>query len=511
VTEQEVAEHAPDNGLEQGAAPDAATLKQRSVRGAAATMVSQGIRIVLQFGSQIALARLLLPGEVGLVALVGPLLGFVAIFTELGLTQATVQRESITQSELSGLFWISTTIGAVLAGVMCAMAPLAAAFYHEPRLTPVAMALAGLLVLAGMAAQPIAVMNRNMRFVPLAVLDIGCSVASAVVGIGAAWAGMGYWSLVLMQAANGVAILVFAWTLSGWRPSAPRWDPGVAALLRFGGHMTAFNLVSFAGSNLDSILIGRLRGNVSLGLYDRAFKLVAAPIWTLSIPIARVAVSLLSRLQTAPDRYRHAYLQMLQVLLLVTLPAVAFTAVAAGTVVPFLLGPAWAEAAPIVAWLAVATGFAPLSISASWLFVSQGRGGEQTGYAVARTALSITALLCGLPWGVVGVAQAYAAFGLVVHGVPLWGATRRGPVALADAAAACAPLAVAAAVAALAVRLAEQEMQLHGIPPWAQLLLGAAAAYTAFGAALMTMPGGARLLRGAWALRSAVRAAPAAG
>ena len=504
-------ERGPGDGLEPGTVLDVAMLKRRSVRGAAATMVSQGIRIVLQFGSQIALARLLLPGEVGLVALVGPLLSFVGIFTDLGLTQATVQRDRITQSELSGLFWISTTIGAVLAGAVCALAPLAAAFYHEPRLTPVAMSLAGLLVLAAMAAQPIAVMNRNMRFVPLAVLDIGCSMAAAVVGIGAAWAGMGYWSLVLMQAANGVAILVFAWTLSGWRPSAPRWDPGVAGLLRFGGHMTAFNLISFAGSNLDSILIGRLRGSVSLGLYDRAFKLVAAPIWTLSIPIARVAMSLLSRLRGTPDRYRHAYLQMLQMLLLVTLPAVAFTAVAAGTAVPFLLGPAWAEAAPIVAWLAVATGFAPLSISASWLFVSQGRGREQTGYACARTALSVTALLCGLPWGVVGVAQAYAAFGLIVHGVSLWGATRRGPVALMDAVAACAPLAGAAALAALAVRLAEQQMQMHGVPPWAQLLLGAATAYAAFGAALMAMPGGARLVRGAWALRSAMRAVPVVG
>lgn len=490
---------------------DVAMLKQRSVRGAAATMVSQGVRFVLQFASQIALARLLLPGEVGLVALVGPLLGFVAIFTELGLTQATVQRETITQAELSGLFWISTSISVVLAAIMCALAPAAALFYHEPRLTAVALALAGLLVLAGMAAQPIAIMNREMRFVPLAVLDIGCTVAAVVVGIGAAWFGMGYWSLVLMQAANGVALLVLGWTLSGWRPSAPRWDPGVMSLLRFGGHMTAFNVVTFFGANLDSILIGRISGKVSLGLYDRAFKLVAAPIWTISIPVARVAVALLSRLHSTPDRYRRAYLQMLQVLLLVTLPAVAFTAVEAGTLVPFLLGPAWAEAAPIVAWLAVATGFAPLSLSSSWLFISQNRGREQTAYACVRTALAIAALLCGLPWGAVGVARAYAAFGLIVHGVPLWGAVRRGPVRPADVVPACLPLAVAAIVAALAVSLAEEQLRAHGVASWAQLILGATTSYAAFGAALMTMPGGVRLLRDAWVLRFSMRAAPAGG
>lgn len=491
--------------------PDAATLKRRSVRGAAATMVSQSIRFLLQFGPQIVLARLLLPGDVGLVALVGPLLGFVAIFTELGLTQATVQRAHVTQAELSALFWISTLLGTVLAGLMCAAAPFAATFYHEPRLTPIAMSLAGLLVLAGMAAQPLAVMTRDMRFVPLAAIDIGCALASAVTGIGAALYGLGYWSLVLMQAANGIAILVLAWVLSGWRPSFPRWTPGVLALLRFGGHMTAFNLVTFLGANLDSILIGRISGNVALGLYDRSYKLVAAPIWTISIPVARVAVSLLSRVQATPSRYRHAYLQLLQALLLVTLPAVAFTAVAADTLVPFLLGPAWTEAAPTVAWLAVATGFAPLSISSSWLFTSQGRGREQTIYAGLRTALSIAALLCGLPFGVTGVAQSYALFGLVVHGLPLWGAARRGPVSPADVVQACVPLAVAALAAGAAVDVTKQLLHASGIPAWGLLGLGGAVSYAAFGAALMTMPGGARLLRGAWALRSSMRATPAAG
>lgn len=490
---------------------DATTLKQRSVRGAAATGVSQGLRFLLQFGSQIALARLLLPAEVGLVAMAGPLLGFVAIFSELGLTQATVQRPQITQAELSGLFWISTAASVVLAVLICLAAPLAAAFYGEPRLTAVAMVLAAPLVLGGIAAQPLALMNRNMQFVGLAVVDIGCTAAAVALGIAAAWWGLGYWSLVLMQVANALAILVLAWTLSGWRPSAPRWDPGLAALLRFGGHMTGFNLLTFAGGNLDSILIGKISGTAALGLYDRAFKLVAAPIWTISIPVARLAVSLLSRLQDAPDRYRRAYIQMMQVLLLITVPAVAFTAAEAGTLVPFLLGPAWAEAAPIVAWLAVATGFAPLSISSVWLFVSQDRAREQVLYACGRTVVAITALLCGLPWGVVGVALSYAAFGLLVHGLPLWGATRRGPVSLGDVARACAPLAVAGVAAAGAVHLAAEHMRTAGVPPWAQLLLGAGLAYAAFAAALVVMPGGAQLLRGVWALRSSMRAVPAAG
>ncbi len=500
-----------DPDARQGVLPadtDPGLLKRNSVRGAAATFVGQITRFVLQFGSQILLARLLLPAEFGLVAMIGPVLSFVAIFTDLGLTQATVQRPSITQAELSALFWINVGVSAALALLVALSAPLIALFYNEPRLTEVVACLAVLLVLGGLSAQHVAVMNRHMRFGPLAVMDVACTMLSVVAGLTAAWFGLSYWSLVVMQAVNSLTILVLAWSGSGWRPSRPRRVPGVLRLLQFGGHLTVYNLVNYLGANLDSILIGKLGGSAALGLYDRAFKLVAAPIWTISLPLARVAVSLLSRLQGADQRYRRAYLQMLQMLLLITVPAVAFTVAAAGTLVPWLLGPAWVAASPIVMWLAVATGFAPLSISAYWLFVSQDRAGEQMIYAGLRTAAAICALLAGLPWGVEGVAAAYAASAVVVHGLPLWGATRRGPVGPWDVVRVCYPMLAAGSVATLAVHLAEARMASIGLAPVLRLGTEVLLSYGVCGVALLCLPGGVALLRGVWDLRSTIRPAP---
>ena len=77
---------------------DVATLKRRSVQGVAATMGAQGIRVGLQFGSQIVLAHLLLPADFGLIAMIGPVLDFVQVFSELGLSQATIQKAEITQA-----------------------------------------------------------------------------------------------------------------------------------------------------------------------------------------------------------------------------------------------------------------------------------------------------------------------------------------------------------------------------------------------------------------------------
>ncbi len=493
-------------------ATDLGTLKRRSVHGAAWSFGAQALRFIVQFGSQVVLARLLTPGDFGLVAMVSPVLYFVQIFNELGLSQAAIQRVRITQQELSGLFWINLAVSCVLAILLACASPLVAGFYGEPRLAPVCVCLASLLILSGLSAQQIALMNRTMRFGSLAIIDFLCIAVAVVAGIWCALSGLGYWSLVVMQAVNSLTITVLAWSLSRWRPSGPGRTPGVLSMLRFGGHLTAYNLVTFAGTNLDSVLIGRLKGTFELGLYDRAFRLVAAPIAQIGLPVARIADSLLARLQGNDEQYCFAYLQILEALLLVTVPAVLFVALSAQSLVPLLFGAHWSDAAPIVAWLAVATLFAPLSISSYWLFVSQGRAAQQLRYVGVKSIFQLIALLIGLPQGAYGVARSYALFGILVHGSLLWGATSTGPVTLRRVAAVCLPFAVAA-IATAAMVTASEALPIPGLEPGAgqicRLTLNALLCLGGFGLAMVCQPQGRRILVGLWAMRSNFRSMPA--
>ena len=392
---------------------------------------------------------------------------------------------------------------------MALAAPLVAAFYNEPRLAGICVAIASLLVVTGLARQQIALMNRRMRFTSLATIDVLCAVFSFGAGIAAAMAGFGYWSLVIMQAVNAVTILIMAWSLSGWLPSRPRRQAGMGAMLRFGGHVAGYNLINFAGNSLDSILIGKLGGIVALGLYDRAFRLVAAPMWQISLPVDRVASSLLSRLQHSPDRYRSAFLQMLQLLLLVATPAVVCVAVAADTLVPLLLGSAWVAAAPIVSALAISTAFAPLAISSYWLFVSQARGAEQLRFIAIKTAIILMALLAGIPWGALGVARSYALFAVLVNGLLLWAATRKGPVNQRSALRAVYPIVLAALASAIALIFAQRALVEAGMNPALRLLAEGALSYAMFAAILVCWPDGMRILRGVWQVRSLFARAPA--
>ncbi len=483
---------------------DAAMLKQRSVRGAIATFGSQGLRFVLQFGSQVALAHFLAPAAFGVVAMAGPVLNLIQIFNELGLSQATVQKPQLSSAESSGLFWTNLAISAALGGLVALLAQPVAGFYQEPKLAPVLAVCGMLLLLSGVSAQPVALLNRHMRFSALAAMDIACAGVAAATGLIAAWRGCGYWSLVLMQLGNALTACGLAWSLTGFRPCAPWRAARVGELLRFGGHLTGFNLLGYAENNLASILLGRFAGSAALGLFDRGNKLVSVPWWQLNLPISRVAVSLLCRVAGEPARYRQACRSLLGAMLLIAAPGLLWVALTARELVPLLLGPAWHSAAPIVAWLAIATIPGPFGIAAYWLFVSQGRVRAQLHYGVLSAAGVVLAVLIGLAGGPVGVAIAWAAFSPYIQGVQLFGATRKGAVCLRDLLAATSPILCGLATVA-ASGLFLRVHPVFTLPAAAALPTELLLAYAGTLAVMLLFPEGRRLLRSFWQMRTTLR------
>jgi PST family polysaccharide transporter len=445
-----------DLGSEALAAADMAKLKRASISGAVANAVSQSAKLLIQLVSQAIMARILAPADYGLVAMAMPLIAFAMLFRDIGLSQATVQREQLDNEQSNSLFWINVAFSLALAAAAMAAAPLAHTLYSDARVALVVISLTPLLVMAGASAQHTALMNRHLRFASLAGIDLASTLAGAAVGIAAALAGCGYWSLIYMQLANSAVTLIATWAVSPWRPSRPKVTKSAIPLLKFGRNVTGFNLVNYFARNLDNILIGATYGAAKLAYYDRAYKLMTMPLGQVSAPFAKVAVPLLSRLQNSPEPYRQAYLKTLSAILLLTFPIGILGFAAGPRIILLVLGPAWGEAASIFQWLALGTLAAPIGASTGWLFLSQNRTREMFLTGVASSAIFIASFLIGLPWGPRGVAIAYVVFGYVLQGpYLLWRATRSGPVTLSDVLCEIAPFFAAGAVAALWLRLLE--------------------------------------------------------
>ena len=408
-------------------------LKRRTISSGFVTIAGQGAKFLLTLGSTMILARLLTPHDFGLVAMVTTVVSLLRVFKEAGLSIATVQKEQITQAQVSNLFWINVGVSSLVGLILASSAWVIAKFYHNPRLVPIALLLSLTFVINGSTVQHQALLKRQMRFKALAVIEVVSMAFGVLVGITLAALGYGYWSLVWSILSTEVAGLVLTWSISRWRPQLPTRRSGVGPLLKFGAHQTAGDLVLSIARGSDNLLIGRFFGSTALGLYSRASVLLVRPLDHFLWPVEAVIIPALSRLQSQPERYRSTFLRVYESVALIAFLGAGLLLALARPLTLVLLGPKWEHAAVIFA--AFTTAALPISVAyaLTWLLTSQGRGTDILAVQSISSLIIFISYLVGLPFGPVGVAFAFSIIGLCVR-VPIWYsvAGRTGPVTTPD-------------------------------------------------------------------------------
>lgn len=431
----------PGNSRQDPFAPPevAKNLRKSSVRGASVMSISRVANMGLRFAATGILARMLSPGDFGLVAMTAVISGFFAMFMDVGLTQATIQRPQITRPQISTLFWINVALGCSIALVVFLIAPAVAAFYKEPRVADVTRVLALTFVIGGIGVQHQALLSRNMRFALLASVDVLSVVAGIITGVAMAMNGYGYWSLVGMTVMISVVKTAGVWIALRWMPGLPRRGHGVKDMLKFGGDVFGFGIVNYFSRQADNVLIGRFCGVFPLAIYEKAYVLLLMPVSQINGPLSSVTVPALSRLQNEPDRFRRFYLNAVQVVCSIGIPMVAGIALFADQVVMLWLGGEWAESATMFRLLAVAAVIGGISNPVGWLLISLGLTRRYRLLGVANSAIIVLSFVVGLIFGpkaegaeysMKGVAIAYS-IAMAVNFIPFWWLALRGtPVGL---------------------------------------------------------------------------------
>ena len=405
----------------------------RAISGGLVTVGAQGAKFVLNLTAAAVLARLLTPREFGLVGMVLAITGLVGLFKELGLSTATVQRDIITQQQVSNLFWINVFVSGFLTVISFGLAPLMASFYHDPRVTGIMMVLSLSFLLTGSAVQHQALLTRQMRFRAIAVIEVISMLVGFVSACWLAKLGFGYWALVTQQVVTAATSFVLTWHTSGWRPDRPKGNSGVRPMLSFGAHLTIADFVGLLLMNSDSILIGRVFGAEPLGLYTRASVLLARPLQQISMPINAVITPVLSRLVSDSERYRRTFIRTYDTLALIFFSLAALCLALARPLVLVILGPKWSGVIPLFSAFAIVAVSAPLAEVALWLFQSQGRGREQLYNHALGGSVTLAAYVIGLHWGPLGVIVALGITSMAIR-MPMvyYFAGRRGPVTTGD-------------------------------------------------------------------------------
>ncbi|BCP53490.1 lipopolysaccharide biosynthesis protein [Kaistia sp. 32K] len=456
-----------------------------------AKLLGQGVSVLMRLAFMVVLARLLDPSEFGLVAMATAITGMMAMFASAGLSTAAVQARTISVVQMSTLFWVNMLIGTLFAALCCLLAPVLVAFYDEPRLFWLTILLAPGFILGAASVQHLAILQREMRYGALAIVEFSGQLLGLACGVAIALAGYRYWALVGATFFTQLGTTTGMWVATRWLPSRRFSFAEVVPMLRVGGTVTFNTIVAYIGFNLEKVLVGRFWGAEALGNYGRAYQLISVPIDNLSNAVGGVAFSALARLQDEPARLRAYFLKGYALLASMSVPLTLFLCLFAEPIFLVLFGPRWMEAAIIFRLLTPTVLVFSLINPFGWLLLAIGRQDRNLRITFVVAIVVVVACSIGLPFGPRGVATAYS-IAMVVWFVPhiVW-STHGGPISPRDILPAISRSFLAGLIAGGAACLFDRTEGV-GFPPLAQVLLGASVMLLIYAVMILGVFGQAR-------------------
>jgi O-antigen/teichoic acid export membrane protein len=376
------------------------------------TALSQVASQLVIFGTTVLLARLLVPEDFGVVGMATLFTGLIAMVGEIGLGAALIQRSEISREHLDTVFSVSIVVSSVLCVVSVAAAPLAAQFFRETQVAAVVRVSSLAFVLTALGAVHRVLLEKEMDFKKLALIEISSVAVYAASSVTLALAGLGALSLAVGFLTRSATESLLLWRAERWRP---RWafdGRAFRMLFGFGASVWLHNFVNYARENIDYIAVGRMLGASSLGFYTLAYNLANLPRRQLSTVVGRVAFPAFSRVKDDDALLRRSYLKVLRYVSMVSFPLLVGLALVAPQFVPIVYGVKWAESILPLQLLCGAGALYSLGAMSGPLYLAKGRADLQLRIGLGFFVALVVMVLVGIRWGIVGVAGAVLVYTL---------------------------------------------------------------------------------------------------
>jgi len=369
-------------------------LGRKTGRAATTILFFAFIKLVLTLGTTSVLARFVPPEQQGIFALAIPAVLIAAGLSEFGLAQAVVQRETVTHRLMSTLFWVNVSLGILLMGVVIALAGPAVQFFDQPAVAPVFRWLSLYVLFMVLTTPYVAILRRQMNIKLIETSNLVALIVSSILAVIAAVMGAGLWALAIQLVMNPALTFLYLLISVKWLPSRP-WTANfreAKGALAFGGFLAGERLLNEFVRNVQIIIIGRFFTGAQVGLFYRSQTFALMPHRRIGVPLSGAFVPSLARLQNEPAAFREMFVRQITRANLIIVPIGLIFCLCADAVVQILLGPDWADAAPILAWLAVLPMTAMLLAGTNWTLVACGKT-KQIFYFGVVNALLITGSL----------------------------------------------------------------------------------------------------------------------
>ncbi len=367
---------------------------------------------VVQFIIQIVLARLLLPEDYGVVAIVTVFIAVANVFVQTGFNTALIQKKDINDTDLSSVFYLSLFVAFILYIVLFFTAPFIAQFYNQPILVPVFRVLSLTLFFGAVNSIQQAVIARKMEFKKYFFSSLGGIILSATIGILFAYKGFGVWALVIQQLVNVISIMLILWFTVKWRPKLLFSFQKLKTLFSYGWKLLCSSLIDTIYRNIYDLVIGKKYSSTDLAYYNRGKQFPNVIIQNLDGSISSVMLPALSASQDNQIRVKSMVRRAIVTSSYIIFPISVGLIVTAKPMITIVLTEKWFPCIPFLQLLSVSYALWPIHTANLQAINALGRSDIYLKLEIVKKIIGIIILLITMPMGLIPMA-----IGQIISGI----------------------------------------------------------------------------------------------
>lgn len=390
-------------------------LKDKTIAGMLWSSVGRLGTMLINFLSNLVLARLLMPDDFGCIAMLYVFIAVSAIFVNGGLGTALIQRKEPTHLDYTTVFYWNLVVSLFFYLLLFFTAPAIARFYAMPQLSAVLRVQSITLLIQAFAIVQATQLQKQLRFRELSIRNLIAAIIGTVIGIAMAFWGFGVWSLVASSLCSAVASVLLLWRMSTWRPTWEFSWKSLGSLFSFGGLMLLSSLVETIYTNLQRLIIGKMFTPGDLGYYNQAKKLEEVPTTTLSTIVNEVSFPVFSRLQDDRQQLHRALRKNIKAVTYLNFPLMVLLIVIAQPLIILLYSAKWEAAVPYFQILCISGAIYTLNTLNTNIIKSLGKGSLYFVVQLSKRLLGIGMIVAGVQFGIMGMLYAVALFGYLCY------------------------------------------------------------------------------------------------
>lgn len=375
------------------------SLSHQAIKGVMWSAVERFSVQGIQFVLSIVIARLVLPSEYGLIAMLGIFLAIAQTFVDSGFSNALIQKKDRTEVDYSTVFYFNILIALIVYGLLFISAPYISSFYREPELTAVTRWVGLNVVLNAFLLVQRTRLLIVSDFRTLAKASLIAVIISGLVGVYLAWLGYGVWALIAQSLGNTFLNMMLLWWFVAWVPKRTFSMAAFRELFTFGSRLLLGGLLHVIYLNLYTLVIGRFFNPMQVGYFNRSQTLAVFPATNLTEIVNRVMYPSLCALQNDEEALIHTFFNYLRFTVFIVFPLMTGLAVMSETLIEFLLSEKWLPAAPFMSILCIAYMWYPIMVFNWQLLNTKGRSDLSLKAEIIKKIGAFSILFISIPWG----------------------------------------------------------------------------------------------------------------